>query len=69
MIVTDPTTHVADHRQQLLDEADNDRLAAQLPPRPWVVRHELARFCVRLADWLDGVSDAGRPADPLARPR
>ena len=53
MMICDPAELVATRRQSLLEEAENERLAAQLPRRPSVVRHELALACHRLADWLD----------------
>ena len=48
---------VASHQNNLLDEADNDRLVAQLPPTHSGVRHGLAHACLRLATWLDDPTD------------
>jgi hypothetical protein len=47
------STRLAD----LLAEAANERLAAQLPHRGSVVRHSLALACRRLARWLDANSN------------
>jgi hypothetical protein len=48
-------------RQQLLEEADHERLLAQLPHTAGPgVRHGLASACYRMANWLD--------ADWYARP-
>jgi hypothetical protein len=44
-------------RQDLLVEADRDRLAALLPATTSPVRRGLAVACHRLADWLDGAQD------------
>jgi hypothetical protein len=40
-------------RQDLLDEADRERLAAQVHRPRSEVRRELALACYRLADWID----------------
>jgi len=71
-VIVDPTVHIAMRRQDLLLEADRERLAAQVPHAPSVVRHELAIACVRLANWLDRpdeyfpTADSG-PGDWVAR--
>jgi len=44
------------HRDELLAEAERDRLADRIPSGPSVAaraRHALASLCVRLAAWLD----------------
>ena len=44
------------HREDLLAEADQERLAAQLPYRASEngLRRRLGAVCFRLASWLDG---------------
>jgi hypothetical protein len=49
----DYSIEVTFKRQMLLDEAAQDRLAAQLPQGDGRVRRELATACYRLANWLD----------------
>ena len=39
--------------QMLLDEAERERLAAQLPRTSGGLRHALAAACYRLAGWVD----------------
>jgi len=48
--------HFVDYRrQQLLEEAEHERLIAQLPHSAGPsVRHGLAHACYRMANWLDG---------------
>ena len=53
MLTDDPYSLYATHRQDLIVEAERDRLAASLPRRPSVVRKVLAVACVRVATWLD----------------
>jgi len=64
MLHTDPSSYVAMHQQDLLDEANRDRLAAELPPRQGVVRKALAVACVRLATWLDAPAGYVQLPDP-----
>jgi hypothetical protein len=52
-VIADPTLLVASRTADLLAEAAQERLAAQLPHAPSAVRHALAVACVRLANWLD----------------
>ena len=40
-------------RQELLAEAERERLAARVRPPGSPVRRELAMACYRLADWID----------------
>jgi hypothetical protein len=54
MIPVDPSEFVHFHRQDLLAEAERDRVAGQLPRRTSTVRRDLALLCFRLASWLDG---------------
>jgi hypothetical protein len=52
-VIVDPTLLLASRTADLLHEAAQERLAAQVPHAPSAVRHELAVACVRLANWLD----------------
>ena len=52
-MIVDPTLLVASRTADLLAEAAQERLAAQVPHAPSALRHELAIVCVRLANWLD----------------
>lgn len=56
-MIHDPTALVSTRFQDLLIEAERDRLAAQLPRRRSVVRHSLAVTCERVAQWLDRGAD------------
>jgi hypothetical protein len=40
-------------REDLLVEAERERLAAQVRRESSPMRHELAAACLRLADWID----------------
>ena len=62
-MIVDPTVQVAQHRQNLLLEAERERLAALVPRAPSTVRHDLAVACVRLANWLDRRDEYFPPAD------
>ena len=53
----DPFTQISVKRDDLLREAEQERLAAQLPHAPSVVRRELAQAIYRLASWLDEEPD------------
>ena len=55
-MLADPDTFVTSRRQELIAEADGERLAALLPRRPSATRHGLAVACYRLANWLDAPS-------------
>ena len=52
-MIYDPTVLVDTRMHDLLDEARQERLAAQLPHAHAGVRHGLASVCVRLANWID----------------
>jgi hypothetical protein len=52
-VLVDPTPIINFRRQDLLHEADHERLLAQVPAAPSAVRRELALVCLRLADWLE----------------
>jgi hypothetical protein len=51
-----------DRQREILREAENDRLADQLPRRHSVARHAVAQACQRLAKWLDTSNGYVRPA-------
>jgi hypothetical protein len=61
-------------RYDLIKEAEQERLAAQLPPRRSVLRHAIAVACERVADWLDSNANqyvqpaTAGPADWAAAP-
>jgi hypothetical protein len=52
-VIIDPTLLLQTRTFELLEEANRERLAAQLPHPRSAVRHSLATTCVRLANWLD----------------
>ena len=52
-MVTDLSLFADLKRQDLLAEAERERLAAQVRRPRAVMRHELALACYRLADWID----------------
>jgi hypothetical protein len=52
-----------DRQQQRLREAEQERLAAQLPRRRSAVRHGLAVACHRVANWLDHSNRYVRPVE------
>ncbi len=52
-MMSDPILLANVRRQELLAEADRERLAAQLHRSRSPMRRELALACYRLADWLD----------------
>ncbi len=56
MLSSEPFELAAARRDELLAEAERDRLVDLLPSRPSLAvraRHGLATVCVRLAAWLD----------------
>ena len=58
---------IALRRTELLAEADQERLASQLPPNvlsSW--RHDLAQVCYRLATWLDAPAEYVQLPEPGA---
>jgi hypothetical protein len=58
------------HQQDLLAEAESERLVAMLPERkPLRLRQALARACYRLARWLEKPTDTRLEewASPTAR--
>jgi hypothetical protein len=70
-VLVDPTSQISTRRQELLHEADRERLAALLPhPHPHprscsTIRHDLALAVARLANWIE--QDTRRyvpPSDP-----
>ena len=64
MLTNDPSSYVAMHQQELLDQANWDRLAASVPPRPSAVRKVLALTCLRVATWLDAPAGYVQLPDP-----
>jgi hypothetical protein len=64
MLTNDPYSLYATHQQDLLDEANRERLVASLPPRPSVVRKVLAGACIRVATWLDAPAGYVQLPDP-----
>jgi hypothetical protein len=56
-VIVDLMQLSATRQQDLLIQADQDRLAAQLPRRRSIVRHTLALACRRLAKALDNTSN------------
>jgi hypothetical protein len=50
----DPNVFFDAKRDTLMEEAERERLIAQLPSRGWTSRRSLAIACHRLANWLDG---------------
>jgi hypothetical protein len=61
MFVNQSDHFITYRRQELLDEANHERLLALLPRQSGMgVRHGLASACYRVANWLD--------ADWYARP-
>lgn len=64
MLNIDPTELVHTKQRELLDEADRERLAQQLPPRPSGVRRAMAVACFRVASWLDSPAGYIQMPDP-----
>jgi hypothetical protein len=62
-VIIDPTLLLTSRTFDLLEEANMERLAAQLPPPRSAVRHTLAMTCVRLANWLDDADRYFLPAE------
>ncbi len=56
MLSNDPISLATVHQDDLLAEAERDRLAALLPAKPSAATHArraMAEACMRLAAWLD----------------
>ena len=62
-VIIDPTLLLQTRTFDLLEEANRERLAAQLPRPRSAVRHTLATTCVRLANWLDDADQYLSPAE------
>jgi hypothetical protein len=62
-VIVDPTLLLTSRTFDLLEEANMERLAAQLPQPRSAVRRTLAMTCVRLANWLDDADRYFSPAD------
>jgi hypothetical protein len=52
-VIVDPLLLAVFRTEDLIREAEQERLAAQLPQAHSGVRRELALACYRLATWLD----------------
>ena len=65
MLTNDAWDMASYHRQDLMAEADGERLVAMLPQRS-SVRQALARLCYRLAGWLDAPAPKLRRAETCA---
>ena len=62
MMINDAESMVSYRQQELLAEAESDRLLSNLPERePLHLRRKLAVACYRLASWLD------RPGSTFSR--
>jgi hypothetical protein len=59
-----PDEYVFDHQRELVAEANQARLASQLPQHESAVRRGLATACYRLANWLDAPSGYVQLPDP-----
>ena len=59
----DPTLIVHAHRQDLLQEAERERLATLARPHTSTFRHQIAVACNRIADWLDTPGQYGSTHD------
>jgi hypothetical protein len=59
----DPSTMIHMKREEMLREAEQARLAAQLPHHHSSVRRDLALACYRLANWLEDVDRYVPPAE------
>ena len=66
MLNVDHEALVAARQNELLAEAERDRLASLVPAVPGGFRRELAVICLRLATWLD--APAGYVQMPDAGP-
>jgi hypothetical protein len=64
MLNIDPGHHLDAHRQELMAQAERQRLIALLPPRTSPLRHKLALVCQRLANWLDHPDRYVQPVEP-----
>ena len=62
-MIIDPTLLLQTRTLELLEEANRERLAAQLPHSRSAVRRTLATTCVRLANWLDDADEYLSPAE------
>jgi hypothetical protein len=63
MSTIDPAEHIALRRAELLAEAKQQRLLAQLPPRTSGLRHAIALACHCLANWLDNPARYVQPPE------
>ena len=56
-MILDAAIIVEMRQNDLLAEAERERLAARLPKSHSTMRHDLASACLRLAVWLDGTGE------------
>jgi hypothetical protein len=64
MTLFDPEMQIALRRQDMLAEAERERLLAQLPPHQGGIRQAIALACVRVANWLDAPAGYVQLPDP-----
>jgi hypothetical protein len=64
MTLLDTEMQIALRRQELLADADRERLLAQLPRHQGGVRQAVALACVRVANWLDAPAGYVQLPDP-----
>jgi hypothetical protein len=62
-VLYDPTLLVQAHREDLLQEAERERLATLARPHASTVRQHMAAACNRVADWLDEPTRYDSPAE------
>jgi hypothetical protein len=63
----EPWSMASYHQQDLLAEAESERLLSMLPERPPLhLRHKLAVACYRVASWLDPSSASYLPPAELS---
>jgi hypothetical protein len=60
-MIVDPLRHIHEKRDELIRQAEHQRLVDGLPHQPSVLRKQLARACARLAEWIDENDSALRP--------
>jgi hypothetical protein len=64
-MMVDPLRHINEKREELIRQAEKQRLLDELPRQPSVVRQQLARACVKLAGWIEENDSA--PRRPTSR--
>jgi hypothetical protein len=64
MMSIDPESMVSYRQQELLAEAESERLLSNLPERePLHLRRKLAMACYRMASWLDRPGQYFQPVE------